>query len=369
MSLAPGRYFHSGMSGAPQLTPATASGLAIIRACLVDGFGSITPDAMVVSSGVATLTKSTGHNLGLINDFGSVITVSGVTTPPELSGNWRVFSSPTSTTLTFLCPGVPDGTATGTPSVKRASAGWTLVAEDANKLLLRRPNAGCSPYDLRIADTVADWWNWQTVYGATGLADGTVEISTSPSKIYQNTPASVAWYLVATDIGVIFGWKMYTNIGRDAYLTKIWTDYASFLLSNPYNLVHGSEYQTILRMNYAAQASLTLPRQLNGATPSLSAQLLGHQTGYPGSSTLTQMLEPGTYVTWPFLLGRSSDAFPVGRVPGLYGPFIHRYYCPLDGTIVPFAGGKYMLVRDAYVEDSSWQYKGKVFIDIMGPWL
>ena len=58
------KYFHSSQVGAPVMSQGGAAGLliALLDACLVDGFGLKTVDSIVVASGVATANVSTGHS-------------------------------------------------------------------------------------------------------------------------------------------------------------------------------------------------------------------------------------------------------------------------------------------------------------------
>lgn len=141
------KFFHSGMAGAPSLTGTAGAFIAMLDACLKDGFGSQTATSVVVSAGIATLTVPSTHPF----DVHTVALVDGAT-PSGLNGEKRVLSS-AANTITFDATGIADGTATGTITVKLAPAGWTKPFSGTN-LAAYRVNGGTGAY-LRVDDTAA----------------------------------------------------------------------------------------------------------------------------------------------------------------------------------------------------------------------
>tara|TARA_Y100001001_G_scaffold53680_1_gene50093 strand:- start:4320 stop:5450 length:1131 start_codon:yes stop_codon:yes gene_type:complete len=118
------------MADAPQLNGQAGDLIAVLDACLINGFGTAAPDGdkITISNGVATVHFSGG------NDFEkhAVIEIAGAT-PAALNDVWRVTGA-TATTFTFDCPGIPDGNASGSISVKRATPGyWEKPYGDALK--------------------------------------------------------------------------------------------------------------------------------------------------------------------------------------------------------------------------------------------
>ena len=120
-------WFDSAETGAPTLNNAAGSLIAVLDACLLNGFNlkSITIN---VAGGVATATCN-GH--GFSTATGKLVSIAGAT-PNELNGLKQIASA-TSNTFTFPAPGVPDGAATGAITAKRAPLGWTKVHAAANK--------------------------------------------------------------------------------------------------------------------------------------------------------------------------------------------------------------------------------------------
>lgn len=121
------RFFASTMANAPVLNGTLGSLIALLDACLVDGFNTVTVDSVTVAGGVATATVAAGHPFVLHQ----VVQVAGAT-PSGINGAARV-TEVTSTTVKFGVTGVSDGTATGTITLKTAPAGWVKAFAGTNK--------------------------------------------------------------------------------------------------------------------------------------------------------------------------------------------------------------------------------------------
>lgn len=141
------KYFHSSMPGAPVLSGTAGSLIAVLDACLVDGFGLKTADSVVVSGGIATATFSTGHSF----EPDVIALVSGAT-PSGLNGEKRVLTTSTNT-ITFDATGIADGTATGTIAVKLAPAGWAKAFSGTNLAAYRSSDVTGTRMFLRVDDT------------------------------------------------------------------------------------------------------------------------------------------------------------------------------------------------------------------------
>ena len=112
-------YITDKMLGAPVLNGTVSALIGVYDAFLVNGFGLRSVSSIVVAGGIATITvPSDAKNLFMEQ---VVIEVSGVEAPmTDLNGRQKIQSCTTNqfTILTDL----PDGTATGTITVKNASA-------------------------------------------------------------------------------------------------------------------------------------------------------------------------------------------------------------------------------------------------------
>jgi len=120
-------FFSSTMANAPVLSGTLGSLIAVLDACLVDGWNLTTVDSLVVASGVATANIAAGHPFVLHQ----VVLVAGAT-PSGLNGKARV-TEVTTNTVKFAVTGVADGTATGTITLKTPPAGWVKAFAGTNK--------------------------------------------------------------------------------------------------------------------------------------------------------------------------------------------------------------------------------------------
>ena len=148
MATVPVKYFHSGMTGAPQLSGTAGALVSILDACLIDGFGLKSVDSLVVASNVATMTISTGHPY----EVDSVVLVAGAT-PSSLNGEWRVTEIGTNT-VKFATTGISDQTATGTITSKFAPLGWSKLSGSTSTITAYKSTNVASPgHYLRVDDT------------------------------------------------------------------------------------------------------------------------------------------------------------------------------------------------------------------------
>lgn len=141
------KYFHSDMSGAPVLSGSAGALIAVLDACLVNGFGSITLDSLVVAGGIATATRSAGQ----LFEKDAVVLVAGAT-PAGLNGQKRTLSI-SGTQFTFDATGISDQTATGTVTVKLAPAGWGKQYSGTNLAAYRSLDVASNMTVLRVDDT------------------------------------------------------------------------------------------------------------------------------------------------------------------------------------------------------------------------
>lgn len=149
MATTPVRWFHSGMANAPVLRGQVGALIELLDACLINGFDTRTINTLVVSGGVATATISAGH--GYLQH--AVVRIAGAT-PADLNGDWRI-KSVTASQLTFDCPGIADGSATGTITVMNAPAGWTKPFSGTSKAVYRSADLLSTRFYLRVDDADA----------------------------------------------------------------------------------------------------------------------------------------------------------------------------------------------------------------------
>lgn len=140
------KFFHSLMTNAPAVSGTVGALVAMLDACLVDGFDLKTATSLVVSGGVATLTFSGTHS-ALVD---TVVLVDG-SSITALNGEQKV-TAVGANTVSFATA-ASDGTATGTITFKMAPLGWTKAYTGTNLAAYRSLQVGASGFYLRVDDT------------------------------------------------------------------------------------------------------------------------------------------------------------------------------------------------------------------------
>jgi len=143
------KFFAHTMPGAPALSGSAGAVVSVLDACLVNGFGAKALDSLVVASGIATATISTGHS----HVANGVALVAGAT-PADLNGERRVLSV-SATQFTFDASGINDQTATGTITTKVAPLGWVKPYSGTNKAAYKATDLTATACMLRVDDTSA----------------------------------------------------------------------------------------------------------------------------------------------------------------------------------------------------------------------
>jgi len=162
------------MVGAPTISGQSGTLTTMLKACLVDGFGLVTLDSLVVAGGVATATRAAGHS----QSVGDSVTIAGAT-PGGLNGD-KVVLTATVNTFTFDATGVSDQTATGTITAKVTPLGWTREFNTTNVEVFRSPNVAGTRHYLRVDDGGAEPRDARVV-GYETMSDVNTGTNPSPS--------------------------------------------------------------------------------------------------------------------------------------------------------------------------------------------
>ena len=229
------KHFHSAMSGAPTLNGTAGSLIAVLDACLVDGFGLKTADSVVVSGGIATATFSTGHSF----EPDVIALVTGAT-PAGLNGEKRVLTTSTNT-ITFDATDIADGTATGTITIKLAPAGWAKPFSGTNLAAYR----AIDPTGTRMFLRVADGTTTARVVGYESMTDVNTGVRAFPLEAQQAgggyipkaSPANAtarAWTLISDSRG--WWLHIHTTTTSPGISGSVWGfgDYDSLKSGDPF---------------------------------------------------------------------------------------------------------------------------------------
>ena len=137
-------YFQSNQPGAPQLAGQTGSVIAILNACLLNGFNLRTLTSITRVGTVATVVADAGH--GFRNN--DVVHVAGAN-QSAYNGKVRI-REVTTNGFKFDVAGDPATPATGSLTAKVASLDWESVFNATNKAVYRSKDVTTTRLLLRI---------------------------------------------------------------------------------------------------------------------------------------------------------------------------------------------------------------------------
>ena len=325
--------FDSSQVGAPVLSGSAGALRAVIKACLVDGFGAGAVATLTVSGGIATATYAGAHpfKVGYVAQFAGA-------TPAGLNGD-KVILSVTGTSVTFAAPGVPDGAATGTITSKAAPAGWQelFAGALANVIALKPSVVEATGCVLRVDDTGAinarvrayeAMSDISTGVGMTPLESQAAGGLWWPKSATANATAR-AWILVADARGFYLA---VAPAGGDRYTLLFAGDIAS--------LKSGDAYGYLLTGNQGDQTNAySVPDGCVGyshRSARTGAYLVRGYTAI-GQSTAAQRLgahhNGSTADVYAGTAGYSLGAYPNGANNGLLTGALELHAAGLRGTL------------------------------------
>lgn len=389
------RLYQSTDSGAPTLTYAAGGYIGILSGCLVDGYGSITLDSIVVASNVATCTKSAGHGFTAFGQTHPVIRIEGAT-PAGLNSDVRV-TIVSSTVFTFPTSGIGDQTATGTITAKRAPAGWTRPYSGTNKAVYRNNSVQGSGGYLRVdatgstyEDRIRGYESMSNVDTGTGPFPTDAQVSGGLywARAHNGVTSNRPWVIVANDrmafilvnpygttttlgmFGLFIGDK-YSYKSGDAYRFVVFGSSTSYYTS-AYSTAVGDVFY------FHATASYYSPRPYTGLGTSIiqnpRVDGVSVVNGFrSGAGTLPFPNGPNNailYRSYCALVDAASHVY--GYIPGiLYCPqltagALHAGGMPTETLNVPGFTSRAFACFPTL--NSSYAPTGAYWIDVTGPW-
>lgn len=323
-------YFSSEDAGAPQASSDAGASLGILAACLTTGFNLKTATSLTVASGVATLTC---NNHGFTSTVGKIIEIKGAT-PAVLNGKWQPTYHDTNT-LKFNCPGVADGTATGTITVQRAALGWQQKFTDGHKCIFKRTNPQATAMELYVDDSnvAPATQNATLVKMLEGSNDINTHIDASPNRFWRkeghNYRAGQQWVvlgnarcfyffmqqasLAAYGFNFFFG-DVLTENSTDAYRCLLAADDSSAAGWGARGVFTAEHIGTFNQYSKAvfARKSNQITKSVAACTQTLGWDYLGKE-GYASAAGLVRL-------HWPVYIKEYDTTLkhpPRGILPGL----------------------------------------------------
>lgn len=414
------KYFNSGMAGAPQVSNNWGDLIALLDACLVNGFALRAIDSLTFANGIATATISSGHSY----KPWQVVEIAGAS-QPEYNGQFRVLTT-TATTFTYAVTGTPASPATTTTSLtaKVAPLGWEKPFAGTHKAAYRSKNPQ-SPQNLLLIDNslktpnyTTSWAKWANVGIVEDLADIDTIVGAQapydpnyPTKNWKQVTANqwgwYKWYHArrgeyenSGDSGS--GARNWVLIGDDRLFFLFctfapgynWYGRAVYCFGDITSFKPGDNYATVLGAhdNLAGNSnSFSFPFDYGGVSRVISLDFAGNvllrnhtQLGNPVRFGLTSLnINNAQQVcgrgSLPFPNGadyslwllptyvRQEDGHMRGLMPGMYWipqdrPFSDQ---TIVDNVVGQAGKRFLLVRTNYGSDTEG---AQVAFDITGPW-
>lgn len=210
------KFLHSDMVGAPTLNGVAGAMIAVLDACLINGFGSGNVDSVVISGGVATVTRAAGHPMVA----GAVSLIAGATVSGgSINGEQKVLATPapTGTTYCFDATGLANQTATGTITHKLAPAGWTKALTSTNVAAYKSSDPSSTNCLLRVDDTGT---TSARVVGYESMSDINNGLGQFPTS--SQISGGGFWPKSATADSTVRGWTFFGD-GRLFYLCVQYT--------------------------------------------------------------------------------------------------------------------------------------------------
>ncbi|MBS0352722.1 MAG: hypothetical protein JSR83_02320 [Proteobacteria bacterium] len=381
------KYLHSALPGAPVLSGTAGSLIAVLDACLVNGWGLLSATSVAVASGVATATFAAGHGF----EVDTTALVSGAT-PAALNGEQRIISTTTNsisweTTAT-------DGAATGTITIKLAPAGWSKQFAGTNKAAYKSANPSSSGCLLRVDDTAAKYARVRGFESMTDVDTGVGPIPTDAqvsgglyaTKSNTSDTGSRRWAVIATD--------KFVHVTIAYWGTYQW-DYALYSFGDMLSLKSGDAYPFFVCADIADTSGNSSPGNNNALNSygSFSGAFIARSYTQLGGAIYSFLYKPGfaadyvsghtSHPAGPNPINNSIDVSPTfclegsvstgrrrGEIPGVFG-FPHYLGGAYDSnqkmalaqglpghTLVTFRYGGYTDITQSY----------RFALDITGPW-
>ncbi len=386
------KYFHSSMRGAPARTGAAGSLIAVLDACLVSGFGLVTVDSLSVSAGVATMTISAALNAF---ERDAVVLVAGAT-PAALNGE-QCISAVAGNKVSFPAPGLPDGAATGSITVKMAPAGWEKAFAGTNLAAYRSQDVTGTRMFLRVDDTsvtnarVVGYESMSDISSGQGAFPSAAQMSGGGwwPKATGAGATALAWTLVADSR--FFLLHMQTSSSAPGASGAVWAfgDFESLRSGDPYacvlmvsNVDTASSSSAGGAVEYSSSSSggnAMIPRSFTGLGGSVNG---GHgcESFASGSSGPAGSFSAPAVPSYPngpnngLVLSRKFLFEPNialrGRLPGALLPVqqchsAFNWLDKIDGQD-ELIGRKLLAIKCGGVAGTISQ--GLIFVDITGPW-
>jgi hypothetical protein len=362
--------------------------LAVLDACLINGWGASNADSVTISGGIATLIRAAGHSA----EVGSVVLIAGATvTGGDINGERRVLTA-ASDRYTFDATGIPNQTATGTINQRIAPVGWTKPFSATNLAVYRAPDVTGNRFFLRVDDSgvgnarVRGYETMSDANTGTGMfpkTDTHVGVGGFWAKSANSTPSP--WVIVADGKTLYYAANHFESsyssperasfIGMfgDAIRVGSTDQFASVILCQPadrrFNAPGSGSWELDFRPvdgAYLARAHHGIGSAVqasNGWADALSQQSSGRSGSSSTGMPFPNSSDGGIYIA-PMVVFETLTRVLRGTLPGLFAFPQNVTNLPLqhNGYLTGVAGYPGKTVRTLNSQSGCWAF------DMSGPW-
>jgi hypothetical protein len=345
------KVFRSTDYAAPANTNAAGALIAILDACLVNGYGSQTATISSVA-GVATVTTPTAHAL----KDGTFMRISGAN-ETDYNGDFAITVTG-ATTFTYAVANAPVSPATGTITSKVAPAGWTKPFSGTNVAAYKQ-GAGSNGMYLRVSDTTTGsarakgFENMTDVSAGTGDFPTDAQVSGGRYMMKSSNATAMPWVIIASEKFAVF-----CIYNTSTYTVNYFGDFVSNKTGDTFNTVFrfgGDFYADSSSFDLASgfnalSIGLYVPRPHTQVGSSKNMAQLGNyqiSTGMgTGGITYPSPIDNALHLS-PILIGEPATGIR-GKLPAIW-QILHN---------MPFQNGDIITGTGDFV--------GKKFIAIVG---
>ena len=372
------KWARSDMPGAPVLTRAAGSMTALLDALLVDGWGLQAATSVVVASGVATATFAADHAAAMH----SVVEVAGATgSYTDLNGEQKITVA-NSNTLKWATA-LPDGTATGSITVKMAGGGWERPFTGTNLRAYRSASAQRHGQYLRVSDTGVGDTRVTGYESMTAISTGTGPFPTSAqvsggyywTKSLTGTDDSVGWlfgtdgrtmYLLVQPLGAGYPVAKIMIFGDMTPEAPMGDAHATLLMGDVYPGDGSGGLTRIAKSNVANDSNAT-PRAYGGAGACVRGAV-GASANLYSYSAFPNPITGGFNLAGVEYRDTAGDAFTRARLPGLRLGLVVGAEAVIPPNSILSAGSAAYAVALSADSVYATATLAPIAIDITGPW-
>lgn len=384
------KWYQSNQNGAPQITGQAGSLIAVLNACLLNGFNLRTLTTITRDGNVATVTADAGHGFRETD----TVLIGGANETPY-NGEKRI-RNVTTNSFQFDVTGDPATPATGALTAKIAPLDWESPFTGANKAVYRSKDVTSNRLFLRIDDTslagdgnygrgprTAIAQMWETL---NDIDNGTGKSETLWRKTHNESATARPWALIGDSkrFWIAVNWsESYPN----RYVPHFFGDIASFKPGDAYGTVIAGYYDFIYNWGdpasnevldfvhsvgtavgntgiWLARGYSQLGGRINAQWVSAPAANGGIGMGWTGLP-YPNPADNGIYVM-PLMVQEQTGPSLRGRLPGLLCP-LHPIPAsePLkyEGFVIDGTTRTILVVNAAYASGNT-----KIAFDLTGPW-